>query len=213
MNRRDGRLGRILSVLGAAALLIAAMPSAGAAPSTETVQGRYVRIVSSADWSSAAAMDPGASVRWDVVVSAAAPSPGTLRLGVSAIGDAPITISVRLCPAAWQGELCAEGPRVLRSTWSVPRDGRTVVLDEIPADAVAHVRLDVRLDARDDSAATQLRVHADGFGDEIQTGPAQALPATGGSVPLVAIVGGAVLLLAAVVLLLVARRRRGGDGS
>jgi len=212
MNRRDGRLGRILSVLGAAALLIVAMPSAGAAPSTETVQGRYVRIVSSADWSAAAAMDPGASVRWDVVVSAAAPSPGTMHLGVSATGDAPITVDVRLCPAAWQGELCAEGPRVLRSTWSVPRDGRTVVLDEIPADAVAHVRLDVRLDARGDSAATQLRVHADGFGDRLQTGPAEQLPATGGSIPLVAIVGGAVLIAAAV-LLLVARRRRDGDGS
>lgn len=214
MNHPNRGLSRILTAsVASAVLLIGSIPAAGAAATTEIVQGRYVRIVSSADWSSAAAMDPAASVRWDLVVSAAAPSPGTVRLGVSATGEAPITVDVRLCPAAWQGQRCAEGARVLRSAWSIPRDGRTVALDAFPADAVAHLRLDVRLDARDDSGATQLRVHADGFGDEIQTGPSDQLPATGGSVPIVAIVGGGVLLLAAAVLLLVAQRRRGGDGS
>ena len=214
MHRPDRGPRRTLAASAAVAvLLIAAMPAAGAAPTTETVQGRYVRIVSSADWGQAAAMDPGASVRWDLVVSAAAPEPGTVRLGLSATGDAATTVDVRLCPAAWQGETCAAGARVLRSAWSVPRDGRTVVLDEIPADAIAHVRLDVRLAAREESAVTQLRLHAEGFGDEIQTGPTGSLPATGGSVPIVAIVGGGAILLAAAVLLLVARRRRGGEGS
>ena len=214
MHRPDRSPRRTLAALGAVAvLLIAAMPAADAAPTTEIVQGRYVRIVSSADWGAAAAREPGAGVRWDLVVSAAAPEPGTVRLGLSATGDAPITVDVRLCPAVWQGETCAAGSRVLRSAWSVPRDGRTVVLDELPADAVAHLRLDVRLDAREEPAVTQLRLHAEGFGDRIQTGPSPALPATGGSVPIVAIVGGGVLLVAAAVLLLVARRRRGGDGS
>ncbi|MBS1896546.1 MAG: LPXTG cell wall anchor domain-containing protein [Actinobacteria bacterium] len=214
MYRPDRGPAGILTALAASAvLLIAAMPAADAAPTTETVQGRYVRIVSSADWDAAAAMGPGASVRWDLVVSAAAPEPGTLRLGLSATGDASITVDARLCPTTWQGDTCTEGERLLRSAWTVPRDGRTVALDEIPADAVAHLRLDVRLDAREDPAVTQLRVQAEGFGDRIQTGPTPALPATGGSVPVVAIAGGAALLVAAAVLLLVGRRRRGGEDS
>lgn len=210
MSRRDLRTASALAALVSAVLMIASAPAAAAEPATEVVQGRYVRIVSSADWGAAAAMGPGADVRWDLEISAAAPSPGTVHVGVSATGDAPVVADVRLCPVAWQGDACAGGARLLRSAWGVPRDGRTVVLDAMPSDVVAHVRLDVRLAAGDARGATRIRVHADGLGDRIQTGPAAQLPATGGSVPLPAIVGGGVLLAVAALLLLLGRRRRGG---
>lgn len=210
MSRRDRQASSTLAALASALLLIGSIPAAGADPATEVVQGRYVRIVSSADWTAASTMGPGVSVRWDLEVSAAPPSPGTVRIGISAIGDAPVTADVRLCPVAWQGENCAEGSHVLRSGWGVPRDGRTVELDAISSDDVAHVRLDVRLASGGDTGATQIRVHADGLGDRIQTGPGAQLPATGGTVPFSAIVGGGILLCVAALLLLVGRRRRGG---
>lgn len=212
MSRRDRRALPALVALASALLLIGPMPGAGADPATEVVQGRYVRIVSSADWAAASTMGPGVSVRWDLEVSAAAPSPGTVRVGISALGDAPVAVDVRLCPVAWQGEDCAGGSHVLRSGWGVPRDGQTVELDTISSGDVAHVRLDVRLAGDRGAGATQIRVHADGFGDRIQTGPGAQLAATGGSVPLPLIVAGGVLLVAAALLLLLRRRRR-GEGS
>lgn len=211
MSRRDRRARAALAALAGALLVIASAPAAAAAPATEIVQGRYVRIVSRADWAAAAAMGPEASVRWDLEISAAAPSPGTVRVGVSALGDAPVAVDVRLCPVAWQGEDCVGGAQLLRRAWGVPRDGRTVELDAISSDDVAHVRLDVRLAGGREAGATQIRVHADGLGDRIQTGPGGQLPATGGSLPLPAIVAGGALLVAAAVVLVFARRRRGGD--
>ncbi|MGN8026429.1 hypothetical protein [Microbacterium sp. 22242] len=211
MRRRDTFVAGMMAALSVAGLGIATVPEAGADPATQVVQGQYVRLVLHADHSSPAEMEPGTDVRWDLVVSDAAPGPGTVLLGVSATGDAPIEVDARLCSVAWQGEKCAGGSQLLRSAWSVPRDGRTVVLDAMPAGSVAHLRLDVRLAGGEVSGATQLRVHADGFGDHLQTGPEESLAPTGGSAPISAIVGGGVLLLAAAALLLVPRRRRGGD--
>ena len=204
------------AVLIAGLLAVLSATPAQAAVVTETVQGRYVRIVSSADWSAAAAMSEGASVRWDLTISANAPDPGTVRLGVSASGAASIIADVRVCGQQWQGESCPSGGRDLRSGWAVPRDGSTVRLDAIPADAVAHLRLDVRVgDAAHTGASTQVRVHADGAGDRVQVGPGAegALPATGGVVPVPVVVIGGALVAAALVLLVVARlrRRNGGD--
>jgi LPXTG-motif cell wall-anchored protein len=203
------------SVVGAAALILivaGTVPSADAAEVTQTVQGQYVRIVSRADWSTAAAMGPTASVQWDLVISARPPGPGTLHLGVSATGEAPVLADVRLCDAAWQGPTCPSGQRWLREDWAIPRDGRTIELDAMSADAVAHLRLDVRLGGGSTaSGSTQVLVHAEGFGDEVQTGPVGSLPATGGSVPVVAIAGGVVLVVVASILVIVGRRRTGGD--
>lgn len=212
MSRRDPQVRPATAALLSALLLVVAAPAADADPATQVVQGRYVRIVSTADWSAAAAMGPGAGVRWDLEISAAAPSPGAVRVGVSATGDAAVSADVRLCSVAWQGDACAGATRVLRRAWDVPRDGRTVALDAMSSDEVAHVRLDVRLAAGGGTGATQIRVHADGLGDRIQAGPGAQLPPTGGTVPLPAIVGGGALLSAAALLQLIGRRRR-GEGS
>ena len=70
------------------AVLALADPSYAAA-NTEVIQGKYVRLVSVVDWSQAERLQPGDAVRWDVDVSAEAPEPGTLAVGVSASGWDP----------------------------------------------------------------------------------------------------------------------------
>ncbi len=213
MTSRIGTV--VLAVLLGAIVTVAVPASAGAAPTTETVQGRYLRIDSTADWRIAAAMGPGDEVRWDLAVSADAPSPGSVRLGVSATGAIGLDVDVRLCGQAWQGETCPTGARTLRTGWPVPLDGRTAELDAMPADAVAHLRIDVRVPATDEDlrGSTEIRVHADGFGDSIETGPGASavLSATGGSMPVALVVVGGVLVGGAVVLLLAVRWRKGGE--
>lgn len=189
---------------------------AQAAVVTETVQGRYVRIVSSADWSAATAMTDGMSVRWDLTVSAHAPDPGSVRVSVSASGAVPLAIDVRTCADPWQESGCSSGERTLRADWTMPLGGQPVELEAMSADAVAHLRLDVRIgDEARYGASTQIRVQADGFGDTVQIGPGSEhpLPATGGAIPVPVIVAGGVLVSAAAVLLVVAARRRRDGGE
>jgi len=211
MKRRI-RCAAAVLLTGLLAVLTAA--PAQAAVVTDTVQGRYVRIVSSADWSAAAAMTVGTAVRWDLTVSAHAPDPGSVRVSVSASGAAPLAIDVRTCAEPWRGSGCPSGERTLRSDWVVPRGGQPVEIEAMSADAVAHLRLDVRVDGEAQrGASTQIRVHADGFGDAVQIGPgAEApLPATGGAVPVpVIVVGGVLITVAAAMLVVAARRRRDG---
>ncbi|MFB7844945.1 hypothetical protein [Microbacterium sp. NPDC056052] len=205
----------------AAVLLTGLLAALTAAPAqaavvTDTVQGRYVRIVSSADWTAAAAMTVGTAVRWDLTVSAHAPDPGSVRVSVSASGAAPLAIDVRTCAEPWRGSGCSSGERTLRSDWVVPRGGQPVEIEAISADAVAHLRLDVRVgDAAQHGASTQIRVHADGFGDAVQVGPGagDTLPATGDAVPVPVIVVGGVLVSVAAAMLVVAARRRHDGGE
>lgn len=209
------RIRLVATALLAGCLGVLPVAPAHAAVVTETVQGQYLRIVSSADWSTAAAMGEGEAVRWDLVVSAHAPDPGTVRLAVSAAGAAPIVADVRMCEEPWQGGTCASGARVLRTDWSVPRDGSAVPIDAMSSDTVAHLRLDVKVgrDAQG-GASTRVRVLADGFGDSVQVGAGSAgsLPATGGSIPVpLLVVGGVLVIAAAGMLVVAARRRREGD--
>ncbi|GAA5147682.1 hypothetical protein GCM10025768_08250 [Microbacterium pseudoresistens] len=194
--------------------VIAATP-AEAAPTTEVVQGRYLRLVSTADWTQALRLTPGNPVRWDIEISAAAPDPGTVSVGMSASGDTVLLVDVRLCARAWQGEECPGGADALRTDWEVPRDGAVAALTTFADDAVAHLRLDVRLGAAGaigtaGPAPTELRVHADGMGDGVSVGP--GLPGTGGAIPYPIIIGGGALLaVGTVVVIATAVRRRRGD--
>jgi len=203
-------------VLAGLFVVVTPVPTpAQAAVLSETVQGRYLRIVSSADWSAAAAMVQGESVRWDLTVSANAPDPGTIRLAVSATGAAPIIADVRVCARPWIGGTCPSGARALRADWRLPLDGSTVPIDDMPADLVAHLRLDVRVVGGAQGASTRIKVHADGFGESMQVGPGPEppLPATGGTVPMPALVAGGALVFAAVAILMLAARRRRGGGE
>lgn len=201
---------RALSAAVIAVIVVTTAASAEAAEVTQTVRGRYVQILSRADWGAAASMSPQTRVQWDLVVSAHAPAPGVVRLGISATGDAPVRAEVRLCTVPWQGAICSPGARSLRADWEIPRDGRTTELAAMAADEIAHLRLEVRMGSAAATGSTQVLVHADGFGDQVQAGPAGELPATGGSVPVGALVGGIVLVVIAAVLVLLGRRRHGG---
>lgn len=201
----------ILSATGilVAAALLGAAP-AWAAPSTEVVQGEVLRLVSVADWDAASRLLPGQSIEWDVSVSAEAPEPGFVSIGVSATGDVPLSIDVSFCAERWQPTGCPGGTTMLRSSWDIPRDGAEFPLVQITDAETAHLRLVVTLGAAG-SGSTDIRVHARGAGESAVVGPGGGMLATTGlpsSGPWI-LGGGAVLVVLG--LLLGARRRRHGS--
>lgn len=203
------RRGAVTAV-GAFALVAASMmpTPAWAAPTTQVVQGDVIRLVSVADWEAAARLLPGEPVRWDVSVSADAPDPGTVALAVSAQGDAPLTVDVALCMSAWEATGCPGGATVLRTGWSIPRDGGEIPLTEFSDVEVAHLRLAITLGAEDAGGRTDIRVHAQGAGESAVIGPGGGLATTG--LPSIApwTLGAGGLLVAIGTLLVLARRRR-----
>ena len=191
------------------ALLLGSAAPAWAAPTTEVIQGRILRLVSVADWDAAGSLLPGDEVRWDVAVSAEAPDPGIITIALSATGDAPLVLDVSICLREWQGSGCPGGAVAVRSGWQIPRDGGEVQLGEIADTDVAHVRLSIGLDEEEAAGSTTLRLHASGVGEDVTVGPGGGLAATGpSSLPPWALAGGAALVV--VGLLLGARRRRDG---
>lgn len=194
------------AVLALAAFLVLGVSSAAwAAPTTEVIQGRVLRLVSVADWEAARGLLPGQSVGWDVTVSARAPEPGSVRIGVSATGDAPLRLDIALCSRPWQGDECLPGATPLRTQWRIPRDGREVALTEIADTDTAHLRLTIALEPHDGAGSTQVRVLAHGAGETAVVGPGGSLAATGSPPWLPAVLGGAVLLAAGGIAI---RRRR-----
>lgn len=193
------------AVLAALSMLGAGAP-AEAAATTEVVQGEVLRLVSVADWEAASSLLPGKPVQWDIAVSADAPDPGTVRIGISASGGAPLVVDAALCMAAWQGDACPDGETVLRTGWDVPRDGAEVPLAEIADTEVAHLRLSVALGGAGEGSGTEVRVHASGAGESAIVGPGGGLATTGMPSPAAPwILGGAAVL--AGILLLLGRRR------
>ncbi|WP_223586010.1 hypothetical protein [Microbacterium sp. OVT16B] len=192
-----------LVVLGS----IGASP-AWAAPSTQVVQGQVLRLVSVADWDAAASLLPGAPVQWDVAVSADAPDPGTVTIGVSASGDASLVVDASLCMSAWTPSGCPGGSTILRTGWSIPRDGAEIALAQMADTEVGHLRLSIALAADDEGGRTEVRVHAHGAGESAVIGPDGGLATTGMSPVVLWILGGGAVLVVVGAVLLVARRRR-----
>jgi len=141
-----------------------------AAQTTDVVQGTVLRLESVADWAAASSLRPGQPIEWTVTVSADAPDPGTVRIDVSARGDAPLLVDARVCMQPWQGDECPQGARPLRSGWSVPRDGSEVPLVEMGDAEVAHLRLTIALEGPA-QGSTEMRVHAEGAGESAVIGP------------------------------------------
>lgn len=190
---------------------------AAAAPTTAVVQGQVLRLVSVADWDAASSLRPGEPVRWDVTVSADAPDPGTVSIGISARGDVDLLVDGHVCMRAWEGAECPGGARALRTAWPLPRDGVEVPLVDMAEGDVAHLRLSIALGGPD-PGSTEVRVHAQGAGESAVIGPDGGLAATGMSTDarwVLALGGGLFMAGAASVVL---RRRRGpadaaGGGS
>ncbi|WP_136040681.1 MULTISPECIES: hypothetical protein [unclassified Microbacterium] len=197
---------RLSAGVAVLALLLGSAAPAWAAPTTEVIQGRILRLVSVADWEAAGSLLPGQQVRWDVAVSAEAPDPGIVTIALSATGDAPLVLDVSICLREWQENGCPGGAMVERSAWPIPRDGAEVQLGEVADTDVAHVRLSIGLGEGAGTGSTNVRLHARGVGEDVTVGPGGGLAATGPSpLPPWALAGGAALVVVGV--LLVARRR------
>lgn len=195
----------VASALGAA--------PAWAAPTTEVVQGDVLRLVSVADWDVASSLLPGQPVQWDVTVSADAPDPGIVSIGISATGDAPLVVDVASCAEAWEVDGCPAGATALQTSWGIPRDGVAVPLTEIADSEIAHLRLSVALDASGVAGSTDIRVHAQGAGETVVAGPGGGLATTGMSPIMPWILGGGAALVLLGVTLVALRRRRSHEAE
>ncbi|UWF76726.1 MULTISPECIES: SipW-dependent-type signal peptide-containing protein [Microbacterium] len=202
------RAARVLAGAAVVAALLSPTP-AWAAPATEVVQGDVLRLVSVADWDAASRLVPGRPVHWDVTVSADAPDPGTVLIGVSAAGDAALTVAVHRCEAAWGISGCPAGALPIRTEWRVPLDGAEVPLTRIRDDEVARLRLTVAL-VSGSGGSTRLRVHAHGAGESAAIAPGGDLAVTGPPPLAPWALGGGALLLAGLALLVLRRPDRGG---
>lgn len=210
MMRRAGRpvvvsaLGVGLVVVG---LVVGATP-AWAAPSTQVVQGDVLRLVSVADWDAASSLLPGQPVQWDVTVSAEAPDPGTVTVGISASGDAALVVDALECAEEWEASGCAGGAMPLKTGWAIPRDGLEVQLLETADSEVTHLRFVIAL-AGEELGSTQVRVHARGAGESAVIGPDGGGLATTGMPPTAPwfVTGGVVLVGAGLASIAVHRRR------
>ncbi|WP_288871256.1 hypothetical protein [uncultured Microbacterium sp.] len=179
--RRRLAFGRWLPV-GLLAIAAVATPStAWGSPATQVIQGDVLRLVSVADWDAAAGMLPGQPLRWDVAVSAQAPDPGVIRIGISATGGAALVADVAMCRQAWAGTDCPGGATTLREDWRIPRDGAETPLAEIADTETAHLRLAITLDAGDAAGSTEVRIQARGAGETVAVGPDGGLAVTGAS--------------------------------
>jgi hypothetical protein len=205
---------RMVAALVLAFALLGASPAA-AAPTTQVVQGQVLRLVSTADWEVASSLVPGQRVQWDVAVSADAPDPGTVDIGISATGDADLAVDVAICLREWEPDGCPGGATVVRSAWDLPRDGEEVHLADIADTEVAHVRLTIVLAGDDALGSTQVRVHAAGAGESASVGPDGGLATTGLSpvVPWSFAAAAALIVLGVVLMAVRHRTRRGEDGG
>ncbi|WP_226531460.1 hypothetical protein [Microbacterium paraoxydans] len=203
---------RAVVITAIAAAAVVTPSAAWAAPTTQVIQGEVLRLVSVADWEAAAGLLPGAPVRWDVAVSAEAPDPGVVRIGVSATGTARLLVDVSTCSRAWIDAGCPGVETVLHTDWPIPRDGALVPLAEIADTETAHLRLSIALDPTDGSGSTDIRVIATGAGETADVGPGGGLASTGpapGS--RWALLGGALLAVCGGALAVVRRRGAGTE--
>ncbi|KAA0962776.1 hypothetical protein FQ142_05575 [Microbacterium sp. ANT_H45B] len=215
MISRAGVKAAVIASAVAAGVMLVAPTAAWAAPSTQIVQGEVLTLVSVADWDAASSLRPGQPVRWDVTVSADAPEPGTVRVGISATGDAGLVLDAALCTHAWTAGGCPGGETVVRSAWPIPRDGSEISLVEMSDSDAAHLRLSIAL-ADEQPGSTEVRVHAQGAGESATVGPGGGLAATGPSPVAPWAVGGALVLLTVGWALAAAARARAaaqGGGS
>ncbi|QDE35654.1 hypothetical protein FIV50_13170 [Microbacterium foliorum] len=191
--KRRAACATALSAIVAGVLVVAG--PASAAPSTQVVQGEVLRLVSIADWDAASSLLPGQPVQWDVTVSAEAPDPGTVAVGISATGGAALRVDALRCAQEWHEGGCSGGATTLESGWSISLDGVEVPLVEMADTEVAHLRLVIALDG-EDGGSTHVRVHARGAGESATIGPDGGLATTGGAPFAPWAIGGALALVA-----------------
>ncbi|MDQ0895239.1 hypothetical protein [Agromyces ramosus] len=201
----------------AAVAAIAVIPLSGpvdraAAASTEAVvQGEVIRLTSIGDAAEMATLGAGESAVWIVGVEAEAPSPGTVRISLTAAGSANpvLEVTVTACDHRTADGRC-DGESVLVPTTGLgERD--TFDLGTMADTEERWLRVETRMsDAGSElPVLSEFTVSAEGFGESVGTDGSGAIAASGVDVaPLLAIAAAAVIGGAVVSLTTAARRRR-----
>ena len=141
-ERRHGRrsTGRGRGAAGGAALAVAlvvvptiAAPDAARADEVETtVHGRHLTLVSIGDPELMGSLTPARPTPWQVGVTVAAPEPGTVHIGLSAVGEltgpGEMALDVRACEERWVDGVCPGGDTL----WLARQDLAAAVLP-VPA--------------------------------------------------------------------------------
>ena len=149
------------------------------------ISGRYIDLVSTADPESMSSMLPGDVIVWTVSVSAEAPDPGVIDVAISGTGELPLDVSVQSCEDPWSEEsTCPSGAAEIRADSPVELDGVKDILMQFDATETRHLLVQVALGAEASvpEASTELRLHAHGFGEDVETTPPDdddELPETG----------------------------------
>lgn len=155
-------------------------------------------------------------LRWDLAISAEAPSPGTTDVAVSALGQTSLVVDACLCMSAWDGETCPSGERQLRAEWQVPYDGVNVPLANFPSAETAHLRLEVALGSAPtpEGASTRVTVRATGVGESIEVSGEESLAQAGSPARPAGVLAaaGLTLLGAAALVFARSRHRTNADG-
>ncbi len=176
-----GALGMIALVVTVPLSSALGAPDAARASATETViSSRYLTLTSIADPLELAHLRPGVPGVWEVGVSAHPPDPAPIHLGLSATGvlagPRGLLVSVVACSERWVGGACP-GTRtemlgsqpVATAVSSAGADG-VRELGTMPSTQQRWLAVDVTLPSGwSPGSSADLRIHAWGVGDQVQT--------------------------------------------
>ncbi|MDR6905954.1 signal peptidase [Agromyces sp. 3263] len=202
----------VIALLAVAAATVAQAPmSASAAVEESVVQGQVLRLTAIGDPELMQRMTPGDTVAWEVGISADAPEPGTIDVGMIGSGDAGLGLVVEAswCAVRWTGGAC-DDPVPLLAPEPLPVDGVAQELLTMTTAEQRWIRFLVTMPVSGSDAAglADLEVHAVGSGDEVRIGTAPGSGAGLGATGLDATVPIAAAAASACVGALLLRRAR-----
>ncbi|WP_157535787.1 S26 family signal peptidase [Microbacterium sp. Root166] len=175
-----------MALLLAVGSIVAAPHQAHAASGERIIQGEVIRLIS-IEQPQMRDLLPGGSAAWEVGVSADAPTPGTITVLLSSLGDPELALQyeVLTCPQRWVSGSCPTPTTLVREE-PVPLDGVERSIQSMTSTEQSWLRVVVAMPATADpdaAGAVDLTVRAVGMGDDVSTGPGGALPATGAQAP------------------------------
>ena len=188
-----GAAGSALAVVALAMVPTLLAPSAARADEVvTTVRGQYLTLMSIGDPEVMGSLSPARPTPWQVGVTVAPPEPGTVHIGLSAVGEltdpGELALDVRACAQRWVDGVCAGGENL----WLARQDLAAAVVPapvsaenpdgarEIGRIGVETVWLMLRVvlqGTTEPGSALNLRLHAWGAGDVAVVGD----PGAGGS--------------------------------
>jgi len=176
-----GAAGSALAVVALAMVPTLLAPSAARADEVvTTVRGQYLTLMSIGDPEVMGSLTPSRPTPWQVGVTVTPPEPGTVHIGLSAVGEltdpGELALDVRACASRWVDGVCAGG----EDLWLARQDLAAAVVPapvsvenpdgarEIGRIGVETVWLMLRVvlqGTTEPGSALNLRLHAWGAGD------------------------------------------------